>query len=344
MATVFPNDRFKGLLHYGLPMLHGLGWLLYVGMVLYVVIPRVSWPFFIAYHGCYLVCQAVAFYITYLYTVPRLLARQKFISFWLTTLLLLISLSVLSIIFYNWMSHQAPVSEFRVNPLAFQKRTPARLLGLVIVTGLALFSRLGIDWVIYRQQQIEQEKDHLQIELAFLKAQLNPHFLLNTLNSLYALSLKQSPQTPEVIMNLSQLMRYLLYETGDEQIPLAKELEAIQHYIDLQELRLSAPKAVSITMSGPVATTQIAPFLLLPLVENMFKHGRLPMAIELIVSDRQLHFQTRNGLRDQSISDSVGGIGLRNLRRRLDLLYPSQHELVCASENGFFLVSLRLNW
>ena len=90
MAILFPNDRFKGLLHYGLPMLHGLGWLFYVSMVLYVVIPRVSFPFFVAYHGCYLLSQAIAFYAAYLYTVPQLLARQKFIPFWLVTLLLLV--------------------------------------------------------------------------------------------------------------------------------------------------------------------------------------------------------------------------------------------------------------
>ncbi|RRB07864.1 sensor histidine kinase [Larkinella rosea] len=344
MATLFPNDRFKGLLRYGLPMLHGLGWLLYVGMVVYVVIPRVSLPFFMGYQGSYLLSQAVAFYVAYLYTVPRLLARQKFILFWIFTLFLLIGLSVITVLFYNWMSLHTSGSEFQANPITFQKRTPVRFLGLIIVTGLALLSRLGTDWVTYRQQQTEREKEFVQIELDLLRAQLNPHFLLNTLNSLYALSLKQSPQTPEVIMKLSLLMRYLLYETADNLAPLSNELEAIQHYIDLQELRLSAPGAIQFTHTGPVETTQIVPFLLLPLVENMVKHGRLPMIIQVVVTDHRLTFHTRNGLRDHSALDSIGGIGLANLRRRLHLLYPSQHQLVSSTEKGFFQLELTLTW
>jgi LytS/YehU family sensor histidine kinase len=153
---------------------------------------------------------------------------------------------------------------------------------------------------------------------------MNPHFLFNTLNSLYALSIKGSPDTPEGIMKLSQLMRYMLYESGRGRVYLVKELEAIGYYIHLQRLRMPAHVPIAYEVQGEVGDKLIEPMLLLPLVENVFKHGLTHIAICLEVRDRQLVLRTRNSLRKVPVG-GAGGIGLQNLRRRLQLLYAGKH-------------------
>ncbi|UOQ74670.1 sensor histidine kinase [Hymenobacter cellulosilyticus] len=185
----------------------------------------------------------------------------------------------------------------------------------------------------------ELERQNLLTELALLKAQVNPHFLFNTLNNIYSLTKQQSARAPEAVLRLSEIMRYMLYESNVEQVLLHKELANIRSFLDLQRLRLpgEAATAVAFQESGIPADSSypIAPMLLLPLVENAFKHGDLsvrPQAVRLAVAlseAGELRFAVHNFVDAlaQQLEGQPGGLGLANLRRRLNLLYPNRHTL-----------------
>jgi sensor histidine kinase YesM len=191
--------------------------------------------------------------------------------------------------------------------------------------------------------------DYLR-ELALLKNQLHPHFLFNTLNNIYSLTLNASPQAPEAVLRLSELMRYQLYDSAADLVPLAREIHHLQSFLTLQHLRLppdDADEAIQFTVLLPPGAEhayQLPPMLLLPLVENAFKHGDLtarPHVVRLslqLAEDGQLHFLVRN--RVATPAPGPGGVGLTNLRRRLELLYPERHALVVTANAQEYAVRL----
>lgn len=195
--------------------------------------------------------------------------------------------------------------------------------------------RFTVDWFSFQQKTRDLENSQLKTELAFLRSQLNPHFLFNTLNSLYALAIKRSADTPGGIMQLSQLMRYALYETNEERVNLSKELEMIANFVELQKLRLPLDFPVDFEVKGNVEQVWIEPFLLMPLVENMFKHGAKFAAISVSVDEGSLTLLTSNGVQ-QPVAGAPGGIGLDNLQRRLAHLYPGRHQLYFGKTQGHF--------
>jgi LytS/YehU family sensor histidine kinase len=185
-----------------------------------------------------------------------------------------------------------------------------------------------------------------EAELAFLRSQINPHFLFNTLNNIYALSYKNSPKTPEAILKLSGLMRYMLYEK-QENIPLVKEWEYIQHFISLQQLRYDYPLALSVTIEGDPDNIRIPPYLLIPFIENAFKHGDLadeknPLIIKLSIKESAWEFYVENKVASQQ-KDPEGGVGLENVQRRLALLYENRHHLQMEQKAEKFLIYLQIN-
>lgn len=185
-----------------------------------------------------------------------------------------------------------------------------------------------------------------EAELAFLRSQINPHFLFNTLNNIYALSYKNSPKTPEAILKLSTLMRYMLYEK-QEKIPLVKEWEYIQHFISLQQLRYDYPLALSISIEGDPGNIRIPPYLLIPFVENAFKHGDLadeknPLIIQLSIKELAWEFYVENKVVTQQ-KDPEGGVGLENVQRRLALLYENRHQLRMEQKAEKFSIYLQIN-
>ncbi len=212
------------------------------------------------------------------------------------------------------------------------------LLGGLILL-LSFFLRLAGDYWRELSHRRELEQQHLRTELALLKTQLHPHFLFNTLNNIYSLTLQASPQAPEAVLRLAGLLRYQLYESADDLVPLAREISHLQSFLTLQQLRLppgdDADEAIEFRVLLPPGTEhalRLPPMLLLPLVENAFKHGDLtarPHVVRLVLelaSDGQLHFTVRNRVAPNAAPP--GGVGLANLRRRLELLYPERHALV----------------
>jgi len=208
-------------------------------------------------------------------------------------------------------------------------------------------------WRKSEQQKVLLSKETLRAELDFLKAQVNPHFLFNVLNMAYSSANKNDDQeTADIIEELANMMRYMLYESNVHKIALEKEIHYLQSFVNLQKKRLSTEVLPNITFDvvGSIATYQIAPLLLIPFVENAFKHGvRMGNAtfikIRLEVTHHLLFFEVKNSISKNSneLESQYGGVGLENVRKRLDLLYPSLYELAIKREEKEFSVALKLS-
>ncbi|QKZ12461.1 sensor histidine kinase [Spirosoma sp. KUDC1026] len=204
------------------------------------------------------------------------------------------------------------------------------------------------DWLVYQREREALVSERNQAELAFLKSQVNPHFLFNTLNNIYALTYAKSDAAPGAILKLSELMRYMLYDsaTGPDRVSLAKEVTYLKNFIELEKLRLTQAH-VEFMVDGNIDLFQIEPMLLVSFVENAFKHGDLtdpnhPLVLDLSVQNGRLRFDTLNKKAIRQ-TDAVGGIGLANVRRRLQLLYPNRHTLRITDEPGSYACSLELS-
>lgn len=202
-----------------------------------------------------------------------------------------------------------------------------------------------------REQLIkERETIHLRTELNFLRSQISPHFMFNVLNNLVALARKKSDSIEPAIINLSQIMRYMLYESDDNRVPLAKEIEYLNNYIDLQLLRFGDSVSVKMNISGNADLFTIEPMLLIPFVENAFKHGTgmiedpiILISLEIDETNPAIRFRVINPVAPVSGSkDKSSGIGLANVKRRLAILYPAKHKLSASEHNGIFTSDLTI--
>jgi LytS/YehU family sensor histidine kinase len=196
------------------------------------------------------------------------------------------------------------------------------------------------------KKEIETEK--LNTELSFLKSQINPHFLFNTLNNIYSLAVAKSDATAGAVLKLSSIMRYVITDTKHHLVPLEKELQFIQHYIDLQKVRLTDKVTLNFSISGEVENKQIAPLIFIPFVENAFKYGisakeNSTISIEVKVVDSEVILSVHNAIvtQQKELIENTG-IGIKNSKRRLELLYPDKHELQVKNENGHFSVNLTI--
>jgi sensor histidine kinase YesM len=200
------------------------------------------------------------------------------------------------------------------------------------------------------QRAQEKQEENLKTELSFLRSQINPHFIFNILNNLVALEQMQSDELGPTILKLSSLMQYMLYETDGERVPLDKEADYLQSYIDLQLQRFGAKVPVTVLLDVGYGHYEIEPMLLIPFVENAFKHGvgiidDPFIEVRLQVLADVLHFTVRNRFNPLSaeLRDKTSGIGLGNVRRRLNLLYGAQQELNVTHGSDWFIVDLKLN-
>ncbi len=204
--------------------------------------------------------------------------------------------------------------------------------------------------VHYKSLEFEQElmREKLQSELNFLRAQINPHFLFNTLNNLYGLARKKSDHTAEAILMLSKIMRFMLYDCRASRIPVTEEAKVIRDYIELEKLRYNERLKVHYEEHIAPPGGFIAPLLLLPFVENSFKHGAggttgtAEISVRLSVKDNVLDFEVRNTVDTEPPPPRSEGIGLKNVRRQLELIYPDRHELTLGRENGHFRAHLKV--
>ena len=195
-----------------------------------------------------------------------------------------------------------------------------------------------------------KEKEKLAAELKFLKSQVNPHFLFNALNNIYSLSVMQAPQTPESIMQLSEILRYMVYDANEAKVPLKSEIKYIENFVELHLLKDSRGMNVQLDLDKSAGHLMVAPLLLIPFVENAFKHSKIEnlktgfIRIELKTANKNINFHVVNSIPEHTFTkDEVGGVGLENTQKRLDLLYPDkQHELIIQQTDQQFEVSLKI--
>jgi two-component system, LytTR family, sensor kinase len=229
----------------------------------------------------------------------------------------------------------------------------AHVFPFTLIVALSLSIRLLVDKSQIEQQQNERENETLKSELSFLRSQISPHFLFNIMNNVVALSRVKPEKVEPTLIQLSHLMRYMLYNTDEKKVSIAKEIEYLESYIDLQKLRFGDSIDVvfekNIENTDVVLLHQIEPMLLIPFVENAFKHGTGMMQnpkikISLFIRDNQLIFNVLNKFDPLSIEakDKDSGIGLKNVSRRLDLLYAENQTLDLSNEGGVFKVDLKI--
>lgn len=235
----------------------------------------------------------------------------------------------------------------------------SELLQFMLVYGVAstLF-KLSKSWfdLRHKEKQINRlEREKLDAELQALRAQLDPHFLFNSLNNVYSLALDADEKVPTYLLRLSDNLRYMLYECQAPEVPLAKELEYLQNYLELQQLKVGPEVNIDLEIHGEVDQKQVAPLLFIPFIENSFKHGlrgkvkNARINIRFDCREDGLSFRTSNTIpplndNGQPKLPEVGGIGLENVRKRLELLYPGRHQLSIRAKPDSFEVQLELNF
>jgi len=219
----------------------------------------------------------------------------------------------------------------------------------ILSTLYAFVLRFSVDWFNKYRLQKELEKQNSLTELALLRSQINPHFLFNTLNNIHAFSTRDPEKTSFAIIKLSEIMRYMLYEASHEKVLLDQELDYIRNFIALQKLRFQEMEFVRFTVEGNTAGIQIPPMIFLPFIENAFKHGTVGVthAIEIDIrsSHDQLFFGCKNQMKppNETEQNQPGGLGIKNIRRRLEILFPGQHQLDIREEKNVYIVELNIN-
>lgn len=299
----------------------------------------------------YLPFKMLVTYFTLYFTIPKFLLKKKYVQ---AFLVFVISVAVSALI-------QQAVDYFILIPIFNPSWTesyylfyPSKIfrtfLGMYPVVIIAAFIKLAKEWFEKEQQTQELQRQKLEAELNFLKAQIHPHFLFNTLNNLYALTLKKSDHAPEVVMKLSELLSFMLYEGKAETISVSKEIELVKHYMDLERIRYDDRLDLTINTKGDFSAKQIPPMLILPFVENAFKHssenetGSVFILIDITLKGDLLSVQIKNSKADKTEfkSETEGGLGLTNIRRRLNLLYPNHHSLAIKENETQYSVTLTI--
>ncbi|MFZ4522385.1 MAG: sensor histidine kinase [Bacteroidales bacterium] len=287
------------------------------------------------------------FYFTYALFFTRKNKRLPIILL-ISVILILIPLRIgIEYIFWKYIGYSHMSSS---EPLIVNKSWWFNSLRLVTIYGIyALLIQLAIGWFETQKLKTELLLEKQSGELALLRSQINPHFLFNTLNNIYSLVYKKSEDAPEAVMKMSSIMRYMLYDATTDSVLLEKEIEYLKSFIELEKLRIRHKDFVELNITGNVEGRTIAPMLLIPFVENAFKHGskNVPspgIRINLAIESRQIRFEVGNHLRKNPAltKDQVGGIGLTNIQRRLNLLYPGRHQLEIISGEDLFTVQLTI--
>ncbi|WP_157097957.1 sensor histidine kinase [Niabella ginsenosidivorans] len=361
---------------------HVLGWVLGLGLILVFIesgsfgVGRFnrllfSWPFiaFLFFYGC-------LFYGNLFILLPRFLVRDKFIIYGIFVLLLsgatfylkpfdvLLNSNRQAERFRSDGPHRPPPQMERPRDLPDADHLPPgprqngpgfreghfdlmSITLFLVVWAISTIIFISKQWRITENKNAHIKLDKAQAELSFLKAQVSPHFLFNTLNNIYSLAMAKSDDTAAGILRLSGIMRYITDDAPKDFVPVEKELECISDFIELQRLRLSKSGQLNYQVSGSTNGVQIAPLILMPFVENVFKHGisnnaAVPVNIRIDITPAYITLYTKNRIFRKHPSTEREGVGLRNVKQRLDFLYPGNYQLQITEEAGFYIVELKV--
>ncbi|MHA7056255.1 sensor histidine kinase [Aquimarina sp. M1] len=214
----------------------------------------------------------------------------------------------------------------------------AVVLGELYVLALTFSIKISVDFIMERNKNQQLTVLQYNTELQYLKAQIQPHFFFNTLNNLYALTIKKSSKASEVVIKLSEFMQYIIYDASKKKVPLIEEIKYIDNYIELENIRYGNQLKTEINIKGCIDEVSVTPLLFLPFVENAFKHGfkdkgEMSLIITFEVNDKTLIFIAENSYDHKASSGLKSGIGIKNVERRLQLLYNKNYELKISNKN-----------
>ena len=271
--------------------------------------------------------------------IPQVLRKRGVSSYLLSLILLVVGFTALQLGMRDWIMERP----LRGNDFFFTT------VFVLMVTGIATAYGFITDLVDQEKARQEERQERLQSELSFLRSQISPHFIFNVLNSIVYLIRSQSELAEPVTIKLSELMRYMLYKSPGSHVPLQKELEYLNNYVELQKIRFEEDVAIHMRTEGDPGGHVIEPMLMIPFVENAFKHGvgMVPdpvIDISVQVAGSHLTFRVQNKIGPEKAEDkdSSSGIGMRNVERRLELLYPDKHRLEIDNDGETYTVTLRL--
>lgn len=341
-------------------LLHVGYWLLYTLMWSVIILliaassrsasntPLQTWrfAFFIASFG--VIPALLGFYLYYFWLFRHFLLRRKIIALFVFGLLTAAGCGVLSAVMVGLL-----FPDFSFLSQGLRTATPITVVMAILALlngGMGLVIRGFITW--YNELKLKENlmQKNFEMELALVKSQINPHFLFNTINNIDVLIGKDAARASLYLNKLSDIMRFMLYETKTEKIPLSKELEYIEKYVELQRIRTATPNYVEYTVEGEVHDRLIEPMLFIPLVENAFKHSALrekENAIQILIriSDQDLTFFCKNKYKEgQHSHQEYGGLGIQLIEKRLAALYPQKHELKISKNGDTYEVSVCLQF
>jgi len=317
-------------------------WILLVSLTTYFSINSLRWEDAILRNVLIMICHAINFYTCYSLLLPRLFEKKRYVMAFGGLLLLYLVLTPV----------RYAIEQKFVTPTSSQTRFGLfGLMGFVIFTQLiitkfALLLRITVSHELNRQRLILIQKAQLDAELKFLKAQMNPHFLFNTINNIYSLSLIKSDRTPEALMRLSGLLRYLLYESPGK-VALTSELDALQNYAELFQMKFEEP--LNLVINIEIRNREecwIEPHLLIPILENTIKHSGLGVdenafaVFSILEDEKNIWVEVENSRVKRTLLIETGGIALANIEKRLELVYPGRHTFKIQEEPDRFFVTL----
>jgi len=290
----------------------------------------------------YTLLMSVLYFLNFYFIVPNFLFKKRTVWFFVINLALLIAIS-LCLFLPGWLKINKDVRP------AYLSFTVVAFFMDIMVLGCATGFRYTIRWNDMQMRLKEEKQKSAEAELTWLKSQLNPHFLFNTLNNISSLVQIDADVAQESIGQLSDLLRYTLYESNDKEVPLQGEIEFMNNYIDLMKLRYNDLVDVQVEMQPPVGSMTIAPLLFISLIENAFKHGvnsRKPsfVHIKLETQPGRIIFTVQNSFFPKVNVNRIGsGIGIENLKRRLDLAYHNRYEYIQRQTNDVYFAQVIIN-
>lgn len=304
---------------------------------------------------CFLFNHMFLAYMLMYFVIPKFLLQQRYWETAIWTFALFVVSAALSaftgMVIVDFLREQF-YDDIYVGPPRNANIHMSLLAGLrggITVGGIAAAIKLMKYWYMKEQRNLQLRKENVEAQLQLLKGQVHPHFLFNTLNNIYSHTQGKAPVAAKMVTALSDLLRFILYEGSQSLVPLTKEITMVQDYIDLEKMRYGNRLEIHTEFPDHIKGLQIAPLILLPFVENCFKHGASTMLdqpwINMSISIRGRHLQMKllNGKASgDSPSRTSSGIGINNVRKRLDLLYPERHELSIQNDEDVFIVNLKI--
>jgi two-component system, LytTR family, sensor kinase len=310
--------------------------------------PRGGIPAYFLRIGATSVLTVMVYFLNYLFLVPRYFLKKKFLIYILAILLTLVISCIIVDLYYYFIVSVVQEWHHRPSPV-FSRGMWVTLFPLLTGIAIGISIRIAKEWARNEKERRELQGEKLMSELAFLKSQINPHFLFNTLNNICSLARKKSDDTEPAIIKLSQIMRYMLTDSRQDKVGLEEEVEYLNNFIELQKIRTGDKVEVGFSIKGNISRIQLEPLLLIPFVENAFKHGvsyteKSKIDIELIIDSSELIFKVENS--KAPVKDGINleesGIGLKNVRRRLELLYPGKHQLDIRDSESKYCIMLKI--